>query len=288
MEVNPAAWRVFDMAGIKIDSLPLDKAYFGSIEIEKIYYGNIELYSAAEPPPSGYELRVANNYSDELTGSPYITTNNGNTYSLNNLSAGQLIEANVSSITYYGDGDYSNNYISYTMGGNARSAEPGETIVLTDNLYITYAVSSCLTGDTLVTMADYTTKRIDEIELGEAVLSFDWETMKLIPREVIYTDKDMGKTYTEYDVWTFDDGTVLKTVHPHEFYNVEHGHMTYMSNWTIGDHGYKIDGTRPKLISHDVVKEVVNHYKITLNGSTNFFANGLLNGDRNNPKNINL
>lgn len=45
-------------------------------------------------------------------------------------------------------------------------------------------------------------------------------------------------------------------------------------------------GTTPKLISHEVVKERVNHYKITGEKGTNYFANGLLNGDRHCPKNI--
>ena len=37
------------------------------------------------------------------------------------------------------------------------------------------------------------------------------------------------------------------------------------------------DGTH---ISHKIVKETVRHYKITLEGSTNYFANGLLSGNR--------
>ena len=45
------------------------------------------------------------------------------------------------------------------------------------------------------------------------------------------------------------------------------------------------DGTH---ISHKIVEETVRHYKITLEGSTNYFANGLLTGDRNCPKNITL
>ena len=41
-------------------------------------------------------------------------------------------------------------------------------------------------------------------------------------------------------------------------------------------------------ISHKIVEQMVWHYKITLEGSTNYFANGLLTGDRNCPKNITL
>lgn len=140
----------------------------------------------------------------------------------------------------------------------------------------------------LVTMADNSQKRIDEIEVGDYVLSYDWGTMQLVPQKVIFTDKNANKSYTEYDKWTFDDGTIIKTVREHEFYNVENKCMTYMSQWNIGEHAHKEDGTTPALIAHEVVKEEVNHYKITLEKYTNFFVNGLLNGDRNNPVNINF
>ena len=171
-------------------------------------------------------------------------------------------------------------------------ATPGSTywqtpVEHTEQSYDLY-YATCLTGDTLVTMADNSVKRLDMIELGDYVLSFDFDNKILIPRKVIYTDKNEMKSHTEYDKWTFEDGTEIKTVHRHEFYNLEAQRMKYMDEWSVGEHTYKIDGTTPKLISHKLVKETVRHYKITLEGSTNYFANGLLTGDRNCPKNITL
>ena len=148
--------------------------------------------------------------------------------------------------------------------------------------------TTCLTGDTLVTMADGSEKRIDEIALGEEILSYDFATMKLVPNKVIFTDKDMGKTHTEYDVWYFDDGSFVKTVHRHRFYNVEQKAFVYMDEWWIGDHAINRDGEAVALISHERVLETVNHYKITGERGTNYFANGLLTGDRRCPTNIEL
>lgn len=167
------------------------------------------------------------------------------------------------------------------------------------NSYQVYSVSGsgvisvwserlCLTGDTLVTMADYSKKRLDEVCVDDDVLSFDWETMQLVPKKVIFTDKDEGKTHVQYDVWTFDDDTQIKTVHRHEFYNAEEQRMLYMDEWEIGDHAYTQDGEYVTLVSHETVYETVRHYKITLEGGTNYFANGLLTGDRYNPEVINL
>ena len=147
---------------------------------------------------------------------------------------------------------------------------------------------TCLTGDTLVTMSDNTQKRLDTIALGDSVLSVDFATGKLMPRKVVYTDKDEDKVGKSYDIWKFSDGTEIKTVHRHEFYNVESASMKYMDEWKLGEHTLKQDGTHPTLIGHELVNKPIRHYKITLEGNTAYFANGLLTGDRYCPTNIKL
>lgn len=157
----------------------------------------------------------------------------------------------------------------------------GNDIVLEDGkTYYYWHQGYCLLGDTEVTMGDGTIKQIKDIQLGDEVLSLDLETGEQVVRKVIYTDAAMNKQVGIWDEWKFSDGTVLKTAHRHEFYNVEVGKLKYMDEWQIGDHAYKIDGTTPELVEHIVHNEAVNHYKITLEGSNNFFANSLLNGDR--------
>ena len=112
--------------------------------------------------------------------------------------------------------------------------------------------------------------------------------MKLVPNKVKYVDGNENKTHYQYDKWTFDDGTIIKTVHKHEFYNVEAKRFKYMDEWNIGDHAYKQDGTKPKLIAHELITEVVKHCTIVGESGTNYFANDLLSGDRTCPKEINL
>ena len=143
---------------------------------------------------------------------------------------------------------------------------------------------SCLTGDTLITMADKSEKRLDEMEVGDKVLSVDFDTKQHIVSEVVYTDKEQNKQHSEYDLWKFSDGTEIKTVRRHEFYNLEAKRMKYMDEWKIGEHTLKVDGTHPALVEHKTVKEVIKHYKLTLDGNTAYFANGLLSGDRHCPK----
>lgn len=139
---------------------------------------------------------------------------------------------------------------------------------------------TCLTGDTLVTLSDRSTKRLDEIEIGDKVLSINPETGECVEDEVIFTDKDQVKTHTCYDLWTFSDGYSVKTVHRHRFYNVEDNSFTYMDRWNIGDHTVSQDGKLLELLSHETIEEEVRHYKITTKNYHNYFANGMLTGSR--------
>lgn len=137
----------------------------------------------------------------------------------------------------------------------------------------------CLTGDTFITLADKTTKRIDQIQVGDKILSYDPHSMKVTEDIVTYTDAADYKCHTEYDIWTFSDGHILKTVHKHRFYNIEQHAMVYMDEWKVGDHGITVDGKQIELLSHKKVHETVRHYTI-FTKNQNYFANGVLSGNR--------
>lgn len=248
----------------------------------------------------------------DLGNSSYSTScNNPDMYvAEENMTWGEWINSNYSDASYqeYGDNWYSvyeiyNNMVirhhyNNTIGswwdylynpGSSYYNNEGDYVLVSDYIQpnaIYNLVDECLTGDHLITMGDGSLKRLDEIKCGDYVRSYDWSTNKLVPKKVIFTDADEGKTHIEYDKWTFDDGTVIKTVHRHEFYNAEAKRFKYMDEWEIGEHTYKEDGTKPALIAHETIKKTVQHYKITLEGGTNYFANGLLTGDRYNPRNI--
>lgn len=137
----------------------------------------------------------------------------------------------------------------------------------------------CLTGDMLITMSDGTQKRIDSLSAGEKVLSFNPDTMNLEADEITYADSAENKSHTEYDIWTFADGTVVKTVHRHRLYNIDRQAMVNMDEWKIGEHAYNANGVAVPLVKHENVKETVNHYTI-FTKNQNYFVNGLLSGNK--------
>jgi hypothetical protein len=171
-----------------------------------------------------------------------------------------------------------------TVGGVTTLLTSGQVFTLTGDATLKVENYSCLTGDTLVTMWDRTTKRIDEVEIGDIVLAVDSKTGKLVPDAVVFTDKDEVQYGDNYEVWTFSDGYTVKTVKRHRFYNVERQAFVYMDEWKLGEHTYTIDGKVVELLSHEVVPEKVRHYKITILKNHNYFANGILTGSRLTPQ----
>lgn len=176
------------------------------------------------------------------------------------------------------------NIITVDMGSSSVEYTHGDyTLIITsDTESITYNIHysyACLTADTLITLANGTQKRIDEITLSDKVLSYNPSTMQLEADEITYTDSKEDKTFTEYTKYIFSDNTEIKTVHRHRFYNMEKQAMIYMDEWKIGEHAIKQDGTVVELISSELIKETVKHYTI-FTKNQNYFANGLLSGNR--------
>lgn len=199
-------------------------------------------------------------------------------------------------VDFTADGVY-DEILIWNLGLSKGEIVSNRIVVSTENNCMSViGMWTCLTGDMEVTIIEedenkkkkIKRKKIKDIKVGDIVLSFDWLTMKLIENKVVYTDAKEKKFYDEYDKWIFEDGTVIKTVHNHELFNIEAKCFKYMQDWKIGEHAYKEDGTMVKLIAHKKIDETVQHYKIIGEKGTNYFVNGILTGDRNCPKNIDL
>lgn len=178
----------------------------------------------------------------------------------------------------------SGNVITVNMGSGTYDYVTGEytLIIKSGTESITYSISYgfyCLTGDMLITLADGSQKRIDRLTLDDKVLSYNPDTVQLEADEITYTDSMENKKHAEYDVWTFSDGTIVKTVHRHRLYNVERQAMVYMDEWKIGEHAINSNGEYIELVNHENIKEEVRHYTL-FTKNQNYFVNGLLSGNR--------
>ena len=167
---------------------------------------------------------------------------------------------------------------------------------LTDNYYwISYFYTKCLTPDTLIDVEEIDEKgkkrrrrkKLKDIKVGDKVICINPFTLELDTDTVVECDGEMNKKHTCYDNWYFSDETIITTIHRHRFYNVEYKKFMYMEEWNIGDHGLNIDNEKIELIKHEHIEEEINHCTLFTEKYNNYFANGLLSGNRK-SKNINL
>lgn len=282
-----------DLSGnAKVDSTYPSAIYYrtsGELTIKPGYWDrdNLTINITAEQSVAR-KVTIASNFSYSSTySSPVLTTDTGVAIDLSSSSIKGAVYENVKTLTVSGVSDYYAD-IYYTMSGEdgGWDCTSMTTLALTGDITINSADFSCLTGDTLITMHDGSQKQIKDIAVGEKVLSYNSETMLLEPDAVIYSDGNLNKSYCKYTIHTLSDGTEIKTVHRHRFYNVEKQAMVYMDEWNIGEHFIKIDGTTPYLVSSREVKEEINHYTI-FTEHQNYFANGMLSGNRH-TKQMNL
>ncbi len=142
--------------------------------------------------------------------------------------------------------------------------------------------NTCVTGDTLVYLADGTQKRIDEVTYEDILLVwnfFDGE-YAYVPASVIFYHGD-----DNYDILTlnFEDGTSVKVINNHGFFDVEANEFVFIDIYNIenyiGHSFVKVNGssfTSVKLMDYTVTKEFTGSYSIQTAQYINFVVENML------------
>lgn len=215
---------------------------------------------------SAFNLDLKLNYQNSQTLQSTLGGGNG-TYA----ATCDVADATVSgsTLSVYSDATDS-------MSGNVTVTSGSKSLQIPVNI----SYETCLTGDTMIAMFDGTEKRIYQIELGDLVLSLDSNGNK-VPGYVYYCDSHCNKMGKHYDRFVFSDGTELKIVHRHRFYNMNEKKFVHLDLWYEGDTAYKLDGTTPELTEvhlRDYEGEIP-HFTLFCEHNT-YFANGILCGNR--------
>ena len=147
----------------------------------------------------------------------------------------------------------------------------------------------CLTGETLISMADGTQKQIKDVVVGDKVLSYNTETHKL---EITTVETLIHVKRTELVYITFADGSQIKITPDHPMfsergwivYSPEKGQRAYPdielqeTGTQIGDMIFSLSLLFDKEIVNMeyVVCEEIDTYTFTTKDNHNYFAQGVL------------
>jgi len=134
----------------------------------------------------------------------------------------------------------------------------------------------CLIAGTLITMANGTTKRIEDISYDDHIRVWDFDTAGFATARALWIKR--VETAVAYNELTFSDGSILRTVDQHRIFNKQAGAFTYpMTDDTpLGTITYTVDGTEAVLVSKRTVTETVDYYNVITDRHMNLFANGIL------------
>ena len=148
----------------------------------------------------------------------------------------------------------------------------------------------CVYEDTLITLADGTTKRADEIEVGDKIQSYNFETGKIEIDTILGITNPNRK---ELVTITFKDGTNIKLTNDHPLYTelgwkcydkdlgeIAYSELGIVGEFTVGDKLFSINKYFDKEISSISFEENetngFNTYQFKVEKNKNFFANGIL------------
>lgn len=103
--------------------------------------------------------------------------------------------------------------------------------------------SSCITPDTLITLADGTQKRVDSLTGDEQLLVWNLETGKYDTAPIVFVDSEEEAEYEIIHLY-FSDGSDVKVISEHGFFDVNLGKYVYIDANNYADY-----------IGHKFVKE---------------------------------
>ncbi len=163
----------------------------------------------------------------------------------------------------------------------------GNTVTATSTAFTLKASTSssgggCVTPDTLVTLADGTQKEIQYVTYEDELLVWNFYEGKYetVPAAIIF---DMGTDYFDVLTLVFDDGTIVKTINGHRFFDKTANAFALINTANVADfvgHEFvKVDGDSyetVKLVDYGIVNEYTTSYSIMSAYYYNFIVEGML------------
>ena len=139
-----------------------------------------------------------------------------------------------------------------------------------------YASFECLIEGTQITLADGSTKAIEDITYDDELLVWDFYEGKLSTAKPKWI-KVEGKC-NWYSLVKFSNGSWLGSAGPkgHRIFDANNNCFTYTSETPTGTLTYDQHGYFPEVVSQEIIKGEVKYYNIITDKHFNLFANGIL------------
>jgi uncharacterized repeat protein (TIGR02543 family) len=140
----------------------------------------------------------------------------------------------------------------------------------------------CFVKGTKITLADGTTKNVEDITYDDKLLTWNFDEGRLDTADIFWIAKE-SKAPLYWEV-TFSDNTKLGLVgaknKSHRLFNLEQGKFAYPQDFNEGEHTIKEDGSLVTITSCVKLQKEVTYYNLATSKRLNNYANGILTGCR--------
>ena len=167
---------------------------------------------------------------------------------------------------------------TWTVTSYSFKGTNGKTVTNNTVVTATFPDKSCVTADTLVTLADGSQKRIDEVTYEDVLLVWDFfnGTYATVPSSIIFYH---GHDNFEVLTLNFEDDTVVKVISNHGFFDVGENNFVFIDTENvenfIGHEFVKVNGngySTVKLVGYTVGEEYTGCYSIQTAMHNNFIV----------------
>ncbi|MBO5897946.1 MAG: hypothetical protein J6R04_02935 [Clostridia bacterium] len=211
-----------------------------------------------ETTKDGYKLKVTCGVihdTKSVYGMPVVVNNSGNKMYFTISSTNGYVSTSTSgrtvTLTYeFTDPNGKSLTFSKTWQFNYADYKSGKQYSYSDfvNGTLKEASSSCVIPDTLVTLADGTQKRIDQVSYADQLLVWNFYTGEydIAPASIVMNH---GANTVTVTTLTFSDGTTVNTINGHGFFDVAANAFVLIDEFNASDY-----------IGHSFVKQDENGY----------------------------
>lgn len=219
-----------------------------------------------------------------LTYTGYYVDNNGKC-----KKGTKELSNNGETLEVFEGGTYTTNPVASTGFENPTATPETGTIAESDEEVKFTAKKSgegCVLPDTLITMADGTKKKVEDITANDILLVFNHETGRYDFARVIFNDSEMYQLFTIINL-KFSNGKIIKVISEHGFFDLDLMKYVYITENNYKDYvGHRFysaewDGTTYKeneVILEDayITTEMTRCYSPVTEYHLNYFVEDLL------------
>ena len=286
----------FDLDGTPLDLVPEGNDHVSASFAPGVGHHLVEFYKAEPISFSGAKAHIADEHrsftitwqiknvvGDVVDSGTYAVDQSGTldytlfsaaktvypgwifTVSAGNPGSGDT--ASISSIASSGGGSASGS--TYTFSSSDNNA----------TLTVNVGYSGCIVEGTLIDMADGTSKKVEDLEVGDMVMAFDHEMGQEVASPILCVDVEEKAEYLVSDL-LFSDGTSIGIAFEHGFFDRTLNRYVYLTPENaeeyVGHAFYSLGGESLVLEEVETSRKEVALYSPVTAYTMNLFHEGLL------------